>query len=98
MKRICPLLSIAFQHDTPCRGDGCMFCKGTPMRLICAIGGEKVEVDDESDTPDKCDRFFIDDGGQCSSPACWHKDRRDYEIFITCGGDKAKCCQSDQST
>lgn len=46
----------------------------------------------------KCDRFFIDDGGQCAAPSCWDTDKRDYRIGVKCGGDKAKCCLSDQYT
>jgi regulator of replication initiation timing len=46
----------------------------------------------------KCDRFFIDDGGQCSAPSCWDTDKRDYRIGVKCGGNKAKCCLSDQYT
>jgi hypothetical protein len=46
----------------------------------------------------KCDRFFIDDGGQCSAPSCWDEDKRDYQIGVKCGGDKIKCCLSDQYT
>ena len=44
---------------------------------------------------DKCDRFFIDDGGQCLAPSCWNENRTDYQICVKCGGDKAKCCLSD---
>lgn len=46
----------------------------------------------------KCDRFFIDDGGQCSADSCWDVDRRDYRIGVKCGGDKTKCCLSDRCT
>ena len=47
---------------------------------------------------DKCDRFFIDDGGQCLAPSCWNENRTDYQICVKCGGDKAKCCLSDRHT
>ena len=59
--------------------------KGIPVKFITtpeanAMGSEK------------CNRFFIDDGGQCSAPSCWDEDKRDYQIGVKCGGDKSKCC------
>ena len=54
------------------------------------------EGKDKNEKPSKCPRFFIDCGGQCDAPSCWNenkKDRTDYIIGVTCGGDKTKCCR-----
>lgn len=68
-----------------CMEYGFAKAKGIPVKFITtpeanAMGSEK------------CNRFFIDDGGQCSAPSCWDEDKRDYRIGVTCGGDKTKCC------
>lgn len=64
--------------------------KGIPIKFIGLTQNENAEVSG------KCDRFFIDDGGQCSAPSCWDEDKRDYQIGVKCGGDKIKCCLSDR--
>lgn len=60
--------------------------KGIPVKFIGLTHDENAEAGG------KCDRFFMDDGGQCSAPSCWDKDKRDYQIGVKCGSDKTKCC------